>query len=216
MKDLSRVNQVFQLIDGILFAVFGVLCLMTPVFVFGDIIWIAGAVTLAALIRLILICLPGSGTFYTGGTAPEIAAGILEALFGIIFILDALIYVEFLFPLIAVLLLVLAVIRTRQSMLVKKQGLNGWGSYVFIAILFFAAAAGLLLFEFAIKLNLQFEIAGAASFMYGFFLVFSSFLKSSETGSAAFEFAAQPVSEVAGEEVTAYSQELRTRRKLTE
>lgn len=201
MKDLSRVNRAFQLIVGILFVAFGLVSLLTPVYMIGNIIWLAGGITLAALVRLILICLPGSSTFYTGGSGLEIAVGILEALFGLFFILDVLIYVEFLYPLIAALLLAQAIIRMWQSVLVKRQGLNGWGSYLFLSIVFFVIAAGLILFEYVIKIKLQYEIAGAAAFLYGFFLAFSSFYKSAADGfTPAFEPAAEPIGEVAGGE----------------
>lgn len=202
------------MILGILFAIFGVLSLVNPVFTFGDIVFFAGAVTIAALVRLILICLPGSSTF-TGSTGLEIAVGITEALFGLAFILDALIYVEFLYSLIAVLLFVQAIIRIRQCSLAKKQGLSGWGSYLFISILFLAAAAGLLLLEYAVKVDLQYELAGAAAFMYGFFLSFTSFYKTVAEGFAAQE-SSGPVDEITGEEVTEYPEDLGTRKKLAE
>lgn len=217
MKDLSGVNRIFQLIVGILFIAFGSLSLINPVIAFGDIVWVAGGITLAALIRLILICLPANGALFAGSAALEITAGITEALFGLFFILDALVYVEFLYPLIAVLLLAGAIVRIWQSVLVKRKGLNGWGSYLFIAILFLAAAAGLVIFEYMIKINMQYEIAGAAAFMYGFFLAFSSFYKLAAAGfTPAFESEAEPVMEVAGEEVVEYPEALDAGRKLAE
>ena len=215
MKDLSRVNSIFQLIVGILFVAFGAFSLLTPVFLFDGIIWIAGGITVVALVRLILICLPQSNTFFAGSAALEITSVIAEALFGLFFILDAFIYVEFLYPLIAVLLLAMAVVRIWQSVLVKRRGLNGWGSYLFIAILFFVAVAGLILFEYVIRINLQYEIVGAAAFLYAFFLVFSSFYKPA-VASASPGPEAEPVSEAAGEPAAEFIDDLSDGRKLAE
>jgi hypothetical protein len=205
MKGLSNVNRVFQLITGILFIAFGLLSLASPMLALGNgIVWVAGGLTLAALIRLVLICLPAS-THFAGSASLAIAAGILESLFGLCFILDALIYVEFLYPLIAAILLALAVIRVRQSVLVKRRGFSGWGSYLFMAILLLAASAGLILFEYLVKLDLQVEVAGAAAFMYGFFLSFSAFFKAEAAGAAEIsESVDEPVNEVAGEDAAVY------------
>ena len=97
----SRVNQVFQWVVGILFIGFGLLYLLVstvsldiPGFLLG------GVITVGALIRLIIICLPSTVSF--PGSAPlEIIVGICEALFGIVIILNTMLYLEFFYPLVA-------------------------------------------------------------------------------------------------------------------
>ncbi|MEI6100680.1 MAG: hypothetical protein WCP73_02470 [Eubacteriales bacterium] len=176
MKE-SRVNRVFQWIVGILFIGFGLLYLLgstVPIDITG---WVLGGViAVGALIRLIVICLPSS-TSFPGSASLEIMTGICEAVFGIVIVLNALLYMEFVYPLIAALFVIMSIVRILQSARIKKSGQSGWGSYVFMAILFLLISAGLVATSYVIKIDLQIELIGAAAFLYGFFLVFSSLFK---------------------------------------
>lgn len=195
MKE-SSVNRVFQWIVGILFIGFGLLYLLVST-VSTDISgWVLGGVlAVGALIRLIVICLPSS-TSYPGSVSLEIITGICEALFGIVFVLNAMLYIEFVYPLIAALFAVMAVVRILQSVRIKRRGQGGWGSYIFMAILFLFITAGLVATSYFIMVNLQIELIGAAAFLYGFFMVFSALFKQGTgapaDGAPIFEEIVQP------------------------
>ena len=120
MKE-SRVNQAFQGIVGVLFIGFGLLYLMVSQ-VSLDIsgLVLGGIVAVGALIRLIVICLPSS-TPFSGSNALEIFTGICEALFGIVFVINAIAYMEFIYPLLAGLLGIMAIVRFMQSARIKKS-----------------------------------------------------------------------------------------------
>jgi uncharacterized membrane protein HdeD (DUF308 family) len=176
MKE-SRVGQAFQGIVGVLFIGFGLLYLLVSQ-VSLDIsgLVLGGIVAVGALIRLIIICLPSS-TPFAGSNALEIITGICEALFGIVFVINAVAYMEFIYPLLAGLLVIMAIVRFMQSARIRKSGENGWGSYVFMCIIFLCGAAGLAVVSYVIKIELQNELIGAVAFIYGFFLILSASFK---------------------------------------
>ena len=208
----SRVNQVFQWILGILFIGFGLLYLLSaPLSI--DITWwiFGGIIAIAALVRLVLVSLPGSGPFFTDSPALEIITAVCEALFGVFFVLNAVLYIDFIYPLLAALLAVMAIVRLVQSSRVKKMRQNGWGSYLFMGILFLGAAAGLVLFSYVFTIDLRTELLGTAAFVYGFFLIFSASFKK---GLADIASDAEPGTQ-GGEELEEYSED-RTKRKLSE
>ncbi len=204
MKE-SKVNQVFQGIAGILFFGFGLLLLLTNQITLDVAGWVlGGVVALGALIRLIIICLPSS-TSFGGSAALEITAGICEALFGIVFVLNAIMYIEFIYPLLAGLFAVVAIVRFRQGTLIKKRGEAGWGSYTFMGVILLCAAAGLAVFSYVYRISLQIELIGAAAFIYGFFLLFSASFKRGLASAPAddapvFEEQAEVVQEMASKE----------------
>lgn len=173
MKE-SRVNQVFQGIAGILFIGFGLLYLLVNQVSLDIAGWfVGGLVALGALIHLIVVCLPSS-TLFTGSTLLEIVAGICEALFGIIIVLNAFVYIEFFYPLIAGLFAIMAVIRFAQSAKIKKREDRGRGSYTLMGILLLIAAAGMTVVSYLYKIELQIELIGAITLLYGFFLLLSA------------------------------------------
>jgi hypothetical protein len=178
MKGLKRANFTLGWITGALFFCFGIFFLLTAMVKFPDLGVIPGGIlAIVALARLVLTSLPASGTGFSGSGALEIASGILETLFGVFFILNALIYIEFFYPLVAGLLAVLAVVRIRQGALVKKQGAAGMSAYVFIGVLLLVAAAGMVLDMVWLGAGLMTELIGTAAFLYGVFLFSASFFK---------------------------------------
>lgn len=173
MKE-SKVNRVFQGIEGVLFIGFGLLYLLVNQVTLDISSWfLGGVVALGGLIRLIIVCLPSSESF-AGSTALEIVAGICEALFGVVLVLNAFMYIEFFYPLVAGLFVLIAVIRFAQSALIKKRGDKGRGSYALIGILLLFAAAGLAAVTYVYKIDLQLELIGAVALLYGFFLLCSA------------------------------------------
>lgn len=178
MKGLKKANFTLGWIIGVLFICFGLFLLLTAVVRFPNLGAIPGGIlAAAALARLVLVSLPASRPAFSGSGALEIACSILETLFGVLFVLNALIYIEFFYPMAAGLLAVLAVLRIRQGALVKKQGMAGMSAYIFIGILLLAAAAGMALDMVWLKAGLQAELIGAAALLYGVFLFSSSFFK---------------------------------------
>lgn len=176
MKDF-KVNRAMQIILGILFAAFGLAYVTVSVTHIDVSEWMFGGVLgIAALVRLVFICLPG-GSFFGGSARTEIAAGICEALFGVFFVLNSLFYLNIIYPLTAGLFVLMAVLRMLQSARIKKRGVTGWGSFLFVALVLIAAAAGIVVSIYVLPLELQAEMVGAAALIYGVFLVFSAFLR---------------------------------------
>lgn len=194
MKE-SRANRVFQVIVGVLFVGFGLLYLLTNQVTLNIAGWaLGGVVALGALIRLIVVCLPSSVSF-AGSASSESVIGICEALFGIVFVLNAMLYMEFFYPLVAGLLAIMAVVRFAQSASIKKRGDRGWGSYVLIGVLLLFAAAGLAVVSYVYRIELQFELIGAAALLYGFFLVASASFKHGAAAEPVYETPAFEASE---------------------
>jgi len=178
MKGLKKANFTLGWITGALFFCFGLYFLLTAMVKFQNFGVIPGGIlAIAALTRLALVSLPASGPFFSGSDALEIVSCILEALFGVVIILNALIYIEFFYLLVAGLLAVLAAVRIRQGALVRKKGFAGISAYIFIGVLLLIAAAGLVLDMAFIKAGLQTELIGAAALLYGVFLFASSFFR---------------------------------------
>lgn len=178
MNALKKANFTLGWITGALFFCFGLYFLLTAVVKFPNLGVIPGGIlAIAALARLALLSLPASGPFFSGSGALEIASGILEALFGVFFVLNALVYIEFFYPLVAGLLAVLAAVRIRQGVRVRKQGFAGMAAYLFAGILLLVCTAGMLLDMAWLKAGLLTELVGAAAFLYGVFLFASSFFK---------------------------------------
>lgn len=178
MKGLKKANFTLGWITGALFICFGLYFLLTAVVKFPNPgVLPGGILAIAALARLVLISLPASGPSFSGSDVLEIACGILEALFGVFFILSALIYIDFFYPLVAGLLAFLAMVRIWQGALVRKQGFAGMSAYVFAGVLLLVCAAGMLVDMALIKAGLLTELIGAAALLYGVFLFLSSFFK---------------------------------------